>query len=67
MCGKVTEGKRLESFYEKDGNKNKAYVSDKNGGKKIITVFKPLKHTDKYSLLEIELITGKSHQIKTSS
>lgn len=64
VCGKVTEGKRLESFYEKDGNKNKAYVSDKNGGKKIITVFKPLKHTDKYSLLEIELITGKSHQIR---
>ncbi|MEA4973920.1 MAG: RluA family pseudouridine synthase [Candidatus Metalachnospira sp.] len=62
VCGQIKAGGRLENMYSKDKDKNKATFSDE--GKKIITEYKPIKYTGKYTLLEIQLITGKSHQIR---
>jgi len=62
VCGQIKKCGRLEDMYSKDRDKNKAAISDE--GKKIITEYRPVKYTDKYTLLEIELITGKSHQIR---
>lgn len=56
----------LEGYLAKDEELNKVKVSDEEGEntKKIITKVKVLKTSNKYSLLEIELITGRTHQIR---
>lgn len=50
----------------KDEDKNKVEIRSKNfeGSKEITTVVKPIKSRNGYSLLEIELITGRTHQIR---
>ena len=63
VCGKMENGGRLEDFYEKYGSLNKAKIGGKTG-KRIVTVYSPVKTAEGYSLAEAELITGKSHQIR---
>ena len=63
VCGKIEKSGRLEDFYEKDSQLNKAKVGGKEG-KIITTIYRPLKTNGRYTLAEVELITGKSHQIR---
>ncbi len=56
----------LRGTLKKDEINNKVYVN-KNGlkdGKEIITRYKVLDYDGKYSLVEIELVTGRTHQIR---
>lgn len=50
----------------KNENRNKVEIRGRefDGSKEITTVIKPLKTKNAYSLLEIELITGRTHQIR---
>ena len=54
----------LENYLKKD--EEKVIVSDieKEGYKKSITHFKKIKEYDKYTLLEAELKTGRTHQLR---
>ncbi len=54
----------LENYLKKD--EEKVIVSDieKDGYKKSITYFKKIKEYDKYTLLEAELKTGRTHQLR---
>lgn len=62
----------LIAFHKKDTKNNQAEiiiaeneaVAVPEGYKKIITKYKLLSHSDNISKLEIELITGKTHQIR---
>ena len=56
----------LEGYLTKDEELNKVKITDeeKDDSKRIITKVKVLKTSGKYSLLEIELITGRTHQIR---
>lgn len=45
-------------------NKSYAYKHEKNGSKKAVLHYKTIAHSDNYSLLEIELETGRHHQIR---
>ena len=63
VCGRMDKGGKLESLYEKDSKTNKARVGG-NEGKRITTIYRPLKTNGRYTLAEVELITGKSHQIR---
>lgn len=56
----------LEGYLVKDESKNKVFVSKKpvEGGKTIRTKYKVLGHRDGLSLLEINLLTGRTHQIR---
>ena len=56
------KGGRAESFLEKNEALNLVKVGDK--GEKIITEYRPLAVTKDGTLLEVHLITGKSHQIR---
>lgn len=58
----------IEAWHFKNENLNKVFISDteKSGYKKIITKYKILRSTEKLCLNEIELITGRSHQIRAS-
>lgn len=62
VCGTADKGGRLEDRYAKDRENNKAYLG--SGDKNIITKYRPLKTNGSYTVMEVELITGKSHQIR---
>lgn len=64
--GEFTEEKELFGYHVKDELTNTVKVLKKEtpGAKKIFTKVKPLAVKDNFSLLEIDLITGKSHQIR---
>lgn len=60
------EKNTLIHYHYKDQNKNLVYISDehKKGYKQIITKYRKEKFYGKYSLLDVELITGRTHQIR---
>ncbi len=56
----------MTAFLFKDKVKNKVYVTDRQqkGAVKIITAYKVLKQIGQNTLVEVDLITGKTHQIR---
>ena len=67
--GKVTEEEHLKGYLIKDEKNNKVSIYDgkdapSDDADYIETLYRPLMANDSYSLLEVELITGKSHQIR---
>ena len=64
--GTIVEEIKAEAYLIKDEERNKVeiYKEDQEGSKKIITNIRPLDTKDGYSMLEIELITGRTHQIR---
>ena len=64
--GVFKKDQTIEGYLTKNNELNKVRVSNEEVGdsKKISTKIKPLTFTDRYSLLEIQLITGRTHQIR---
>jgi len=58
----VTKRGIIEDKLLKDEKNKKVYVSSK--GLEAKTIYRPLKFNDDYSLLEVELLTGRTHQIR---
>jgi 23S rRNA pseudouridine955/2504/2580 synthase len=56
----------LKSYMVKNESQNRVYVHDKpvEGGKTAITEYRVLKENDLTSLVEVELHTGRTHQIR---
>jgi len=56
----------LEGYLFKDSKKNQVYVYDteRNGARKIVTKYTLIEKRKNTSLLEVELITGRTHQIR---
>lgn len=62
--GVVAKEGKVEGYHLKNEG-NIALISNKdNGGDYICTKYKPLKSNGEYTLLEVKLETGKSHQIR---
>jgi len=59
--GHINDNIKLEDHITR---KNKKTLVNKRQGKKIITSINPLKHSQNYTFVEIELITGRTHQIR---
>ena len=67
VCGEVKETeKTLTAYLVKDSQNAKVRVLDEKiaGGEKIVTEYKTLERANGFSLLEIRLHTGKTHQIR---
>lgn len=64
--GVLTKDFKAEAYISKDEDRNKIEVSniEREGFKRIETHVKVLKKSKEFSLLEIELITGRTHQIR---
>lgn len=63
----IKKSERLEAYLFKDNKKAQVYISDsfKKGYQKIITTYTLLeKRRDNTSLLDVEIETGKTHQIR---
>lgn len=67
VCGKPSpENGTLQSFIFKDSSQNRVYVTDKPqpGAKTAVTRYHTLKVRDGLALVECELVTGRTHQIR---
>lgn len=64
VCGKVPESDVFFDYLIKDKKRNISYVTDKVHGKEARLSYKRLDYKDNYSLVEIYLETGRSHQIR---
>ena len=67
VLGKFNEkNSTLSAYLEKNESKNKVYIYNyKKGNSKIIkTKYKVLNEKNNFSLLEVELLTGRTHQIR---
>lgn len=64
--GVVNKNFKAEGYLSKDEDRNIVEIFDEDieGSKKIITNITILKKNKEYSLLEVELITGRTHQIR---
>ncbi len=64
--GEIKKPMILKGYHTKDNNKNEVKIVDEysKGAKPVETHLKPISTNGKYSLVEIELITGKTHQIR---
>ncbi len=60
------ESEHLINYLVRDSAKNKSFVTKENkkGAKKAELVYTHIKGSDKYHLLEVELLTGRHHQIR---
>ncbi len=67
VCGRPTPPEAtLESFLEKNEKQNRVYIQKKKSesGKTIVTHYKTLDTVNNFSLVEITLLTGRTHQIR---
>ncbi len=66
VCGRLKEELVLRNRLVKDEKKNRGIVKSLSyeGGKYIETVARPLYTDGRYTLAEVELVTGRSHQIR---
>ena len=64
--GKLEKDELLEGYLTKNGDLNRVSISkrENENSKKIETRVKTIRANEKYTLLEIELITGRTHQIR---
>lgn len=64
--GEVKQAGKISAFLSKEEGKNQVRISKEAGidGKESITHYRPLAYCEGYTLLEIHLITGKTHQIR---
>lgn len=64
--GVMTESQHLEGYLLKDENSNqvKIFQKETEGAAHIITEYEPLYTEGETTLLEVTLVTGKSHQIR---
>jgi 23S rRNA pseudouridine1911/1915/1917 synthase len=62
----LNETDTLTHFLVRDNNKNKTYASDKeiSNSKKAVLTYKIIDRSDNFYLLEIDLQTGRHHQIR---
>ena len=66
VAGHISKPRRIEGFLKKDGVNNQVTILSEpsNDAKPIITEYRPLKLVGQVTLLEVHLITGRSHQIR---
>lgn len=67
VCGILKKKEAtLKAYLEKNEDKNKVYIHthQQNGDRTIMTKYKVLAEKDVKSLLEIHLLTGRTHQIR---
>lgn len=67
VCGCVETGGEISGWHSKDSqNKVTITAGERDGAVPVKTMYTPIFTGEKYSILSVKLITGKSHQIRES-
>lgn len=66
VYGKIDQPGQLKGYLKKDEKQNKVRIlkQQQSGTSYIETLYKPIELYNDYSYIEVELITGKTHQIR---
>ncbi len=66
VLGRITEPIILKGYHMKDTSKNEVQIFDHyvSGLKEVETRILPLKTNGRYTVIEVQLVTGKTHQIR---
>ncbi|PHV71820.1 RNA pseudouridine synthase [Sporanaerobium hydrogeniformans] len=66
VLGRMTSPMFLKGYHLKEQGKNEVIISDHyvEGAKPVETRINPLKTNGRYTLVEVQLVTGKTHQIR---
>ena len=66
VSGKCKKEEHLIHYYKKNEGKNQAYIYDEphKDTVKVELIYQTLQQSDSYALCDVNLITGKSHQIR---
>ncbi len=64
--GKIEKSGEVKGYLQKDKEQNIVKINNKNVGQFVHTKYKPLRYINNYTLLEVELLTGRTHQIRAS-
>ncbi len=66
--GRIDKVISIDAYLVKDEKNNTVKLSNeyKKGSKHIKSVIKPIEYSDKFSKVEVEIFTGRSHQIRAS-
>jgi len=66
--GRISKPGEIKGYLSKDCYKNVVEITEKEtkDGRFIHTKYKPLRFVDNYTLLEVEILTGRTHQIRAS-
>ncbi|MBS9784562.1 MAG: RluA family pseudouridine synthase, partial [Oceanivirga sp.] len=68
LKGKIkNEVTRIESYIGRDKKDRKKMSSNSNNGKLAISIFTKISANDKYSLVKVNILTGRTHQIRVHS
>lgn len=64
--GKISAAEKIEGYLLKDEKTNKVQIfqGEKPGAARIETAYRPVKYDGELTLLEVHLITGRTHQIR---
>lgn len=62
--GKITKGDTIKNYLAETKTLKTYITNDKNKGKLSITKYNPIKYNKEYSLLDIEIFTGRKNQIR---
>ena len=62
--GKVTKGDTIKNYLAETKTLKTYITNDKKIGKLAITKYKPIKNNKEYTLLDIEILTGRKNQIR---
>ena len=65
-CPPLHQSVRLEQWLVRNEQQNKSYAYDHEvpGSKKAVLRYRVIGHTDRYDLVEVNLLTGRHHQIR---
>ena len=66
VAGRLTREQRIEGFLQKDERTNQVKVTsvETKGSLPIRTAYTPMAGNEAYTLLEVRLLTGRTHQIR---
>ncbi len=64
VAGKVPEMGEFVDYLKKDSKRNMSYVTDRSHGKEAKLHYQRLAYKNDFSLVEVHLQTGRSHQIR---
>ncbi|MGN0673639.1 MAG: RluA family pseudouridine synthase [Anaerovoracaceae bacterium] len=64
VYGAITEELRLDGRLDKDSRTNTVRVTADGPGRDIITIVRPVRKVGPCTLVEVELVTGRTHQIR---